>query len=132
MQRRGKQQQMPFPEFILALAGIIGGTGFLLTPVFIVRMVLKHREKIEAMKYPKPGAPGSPAVMDAIAELRQEMAQLRDTTTKFDMSFDAALARVEDRLETLERERGTVTTRAVDSPRVALSQEEPAVLVQRR
>jgi hypothetical protein len=119
-------------EFLLALAGIIGGTGFLLSPVLIVRMVLKHRERLEAMKYPKPGPPGSPAVMDAIAELRQEMAMLRDTTTKFDMSFDAALARVEDRLESLERESSTVTTRAVDSPRVSTVQEEPAVLLQRR
>lgn len=119
-------------EFLLALAGIIGGTGFLLSPVLIVRMVLKHRERIEAMKYPKQGPPGSPAVMDVIAELRQEMAMLRDTTTKFDMSFDAALARVENRLESLERESSTVTTRAVDTPRVSVAQEESAVLLQRR
>ena len=109
-------------EFLLALAGILGGTGFLMTPVFIVRMVLKHREKLEAMKYPKPGPPGSPVVMDALDELRREMAMLRDTTTKFDMSFDAALARVEDRLNTLERERApmrsTVTTAEEQQPAI--------------
>jgi hypothetical protein len=117
------------PEFLLALAGIIGGTGFLLTPVFIVRMVLKHREKLEAMKYPKPGPPGSPAVIDAIDELRREMAMLRDTTTKFDMSFDAALARVEDRLNTLERERTPM--RSVETPRsvtAVAEEQQPAIL----
>lgn len=41
-------------------------------------------------------------VLDAIAALRQEVADLRDTTTKYDLSFDTALQRLEGRVTQLE------------------------------
>lgn len=38
-----------------------------------------------------------------IAELRQELQSLRDTTTQYDLSFDTALQRLERRVEVLEQ-----------------------------
>ena len=38
-----------------------------------------------------------------VAALEKEVAELRDTTTKFDMAFDAALDRVESRVDSMER-----------------------------
>lgn len=35
-------------------------------------------------------------------ELKAQLGQLRDTTTKFDMSFDAAITRLEDRMDRVE------------------------------
>jgi hypothetical protein len=71
-----------------------------LSPAAIVGVVLRHREKMTALKNRQEGAPG---LVAEVHELRNEMAQLRETTTRFDMSFDAALQRVEQRLDTVER-----------------------------
>ena len=45
--------------------------------------------------------------LNEIQALRQQMVELRDTTTKYDMSFDAALQRLESRMGHLE---GRVTS----------------------
>jgi hypothetical protein len=92
---------MHFFEFILAVVALVGGTLFLLSPVMIVKAVLQHREKMASLRF---GAEGSPALLEEMQRLRQEVAELRETTTRFDMSFDAGLARVEDRLTTVEQE----------------------------
>jgi hypothetical protein len=43
---------------------------------------------------------------DAIEALRREMAELRDTSTRFDVSFDTALQRMDDRMAALEQRVG--------------------------
>lgn len=75
------------------------GTMTVLSPVWIVHLIVRHREKLEAMKLKQDSAP---VILQQMEALRQEMASLRETTTRFDMSFDAALNRVEQRLNTLE------------------------------
>ena len=88
---------------VLILATVLAGSGMvLMTPVLIVRMILKHREKLTAMRYRQEGAPG---LIEEVSALRQELAQLRETTGKFDMSFDAALERLEERVVSLEAAR---------------------------
>ena len=87
------------PSDILWLAGIAGTTSVLMMPVFIVRQVLKHREKLAALKNK---VDGSPALAAEIAALRREMTELRETSTRFDMSFDAALSQIENRLHRVE------------------------------
>ena len=70
-----------------------------------------------------PGGGGGGSGADGAARLSQlerEIAALRDTTTKFDMSFDAALERLERRLAWIE---GTGDTLAATPDRV-----EPAVV----
>lgn len=85
------------------VAAILTGSGMvLMTPVLIVRMVLAHREKLIALRYRQEGAPG---LVEEMAALRREMSQLRETTGKFDMSFDAALDRLEARVSGLEAAR---------------------------
>ncbi len=61
------------------------------------------------------------ATLNALRELRQEVQALRDTTTKFDMTFDAALDRLEARVERVE-----TRTAAVGADQV------PAAVVGRR
>lgn len=87
----------------LIVATVLAGSGMvLMTPILIVRMILKHREKLIAMRYRQEGAPG---LIEEVAALRQELAHLRETTGKFDMSFDAALDRLEERVSGLEAAR---------------------------
>ena len=43
--------------------------------------------------------------LDAVESLRKEVEQLRDTTTRYDLSFDTALQRLEARVGHLESER---------------------------
>lgn len=45
----------------------------------------------------------SEEVMGAIAALREEVSRLRDTTTQYDMAFDAALQRLDSRVKHLEQ-----------------------------
>jgi len=41
-------------------------------------------------------------VLEAVEALRRDVAELRDTTTKYDLSFDTALQRLENRVAQLE------------------------------
>lgn len=42
--------------------------------------------------------------------LREEVAKLRDTSTKFDLSFDAGLTRLENRVERTEQDAASVSS----------------------
>lgn len=85
------------------VAAILTGSGMvLMTPVLIVNMILKHRERLDAMRNRQEGAPG---LVEEVAALRRELSQLRETTGKFDMSFDAAIDRLEERVIGLEAAR---------------------------
>lgn len=94
------------PDIIIpiSVAASIGLT--VLSPVMIVRLILKHREKMTALKYHQGVAP---SIAEEVTALRQEVAALRETTTKCDMTFDSAIDRLEQRLENLERERRAAT-----------------------
>lgn len=86
------------PGVIIAAVAGVGGM-VMLSPLFAFRMWLRHKEKVTAMKYRQEGAPG---ILEEVAALRREVAALRETTTKFDMSFDAAISRLEGRVDRLE------------------------------
>ena len=47
-------------------------------------------------------------VLNAIKELRTEVAELRDTTTRYDLSFDTSLQRLESRMNHLEQRVGSI------------------------
>lgn len=53
---------------------------------------------------------GSSSVHAEIEALRHEVRALRDTTMQYDLSFDTALQRMEQRVETMERRIGAGTT----------------------
>ena len=67
----------------------------------IVAIITTHQRKMAEMKM-KMGGGGNDAVTEELKALKQQMAELRDTTTRYDISFDAALQRIESRVGHLE------------------------------
>lgn len=126
---------MPFPDFVLAVLGILTGGAFLLSPMMIVRQILKHRERMAQIQNQ---VGGGAKLAEEITALRQEMSELRETTTRFDMAFDAALARVEDRLNFTESQANANTSSASTSaypprvPRTGVVEEEETRTVLRQ
>ena len=67
----------------------------------IVAIVTEHQRKVLELKLRLKGE--VPKELQAeLAELKNQVAELRDTTTKFDMSFDAAISRLEERVDRVE------------------------------
>ena len=65
-----------------------------------------------------PGRAGANSdVIGRLDQLQQEIAALRDTTTQFDMSFDAALDRLERRLDRVETGSSVAAAGSADEPR---------------
>ncbi len=64
----------------------------------------KHKIRFEEVRAQNrhQGSSDDAATLNALQELRQDVQALRDTTTKFDMTFDAALDRLEARVERVE------------------------------
>jgi|GEM_PF-2599036 hypothetical protein len=84
------------------LAGLIAVFGiFGWIPIMVY---YKHKIHLEQIRM-QGGGPGAPGTRQMIEELRGEVRQLRDQSSKFDVSFDAALCRIEDRVDRLESER---------------------------
>ena len=61
-----------------------------------LKVVLGHIAKMTELKG------GSGANSAALQEIRGELKALRETTTRFDVSFDAALTRLEERVQSME------------------------------
>ena len=80
------------PE-ILAILMVFG------IPITVI--LTSHIRKMEEIRS-KGGKGGDESVARAIHELKEQFNELRDTTTKYDMSFDAALQRIENRVNHLE------------------------------
>lgn len=67
----------------------------------IAAMVLKHRKEMLEMELEK-GRLSNQALAAQIDALRQELAALRDTTTQYDMSLQANLEILQERVRQLE------------------------------
>ncbi|MEI6431799.1 MAG: hypothetical protein WCP07_06435 [bacterium] len=103
-------------ELIAILAGIGCGTVALMTPVWIIKNILAHREKMARIKQGIEGGVNG-LTPEEVDSLRRELAVLRETTTRFDMSFDAALSRVEERLDSLETQQAAQNEDAIAAQR---------------
>ena len=68
-----------------------------------IAVITEHMQKMAKIRVEQ-HAHGSREVMDAVESLRREVADLRETTTRYDMSFDMALQRMESRVAKLEAE----------------------------
>jgi FtsZ-interacting cell division protein ZipA len=89
-------------EEIIPIIGILAVFGIPLSAIWT-----SHLRKMAEIKAQQ-STDSSESVTREITALRQEVAHLRDTTTKFDMSFDAAITRLEDRMEKAETNINTV------------------------
>jgi hypothetical protein len=90
---------MPIDE----LAAIIVPCAVFAIP--IVAIVTSHQRKLAEIKARMGIGTDNTALNEIKTELgalRQEVASLRDTTTTFDMSFDAAISRLEQRVDRVE------------------------------
>jgi hypothetical protein len=67
----------------------------------IVAIVGSYWHKVEEMRL-KAGLTGDANVTSQLREIQNQIAELRDTTTRYDMSFDSALQRIESRVGSLE------------------------------
>jgi hypothetical protein len=68
-----------------------------------LKVILGHLSKMAEIKV-KAGT-GGENVARQLAEMQNELKALRETTTRFDVSFDAALTRLEERVGSMETER---------------------------
>ncbi len=85
--------------------------------VAIITSHLREMAKIKAQQ----GNQLSEEVRAELREMKSQLAELRETTMKFDLSFDAALSRLEDRMDRVEQ-RQSVAARAGEEARVAAGQ----------
>jgi hypothetical protein len=74
----------------------VGFFGFLITMV-----VLRHQRAMAELELKK-GQSVSHGSSSEMQEISRQLHELRDTTTRYDMSFDAALQRLESRVANLE------------------------------
>jgi hypothetical protein len=75
----------------------------------VVSEWLKGEQEIRRLKVQQTQGSGNSDTLRAIEDLRKEVSELRDTTTRFDMSFDAAISHLEQRMDGLERRKTTAT-----------------------
>ena len=86
------------PEVIAAL---------LICGLPIVAIVTSHQRKMMEMKL-KLGAQSQAAPSSELQDLRRVIDELRDTTTRYDISFDAALQRMDSRMNNVEQKLAAV------------------------
>jgi sensor histidine kinase regulating citrate/malate metabolism len=89
-------------EDIVGLALIMCIVGPVLF-VPITAMVLKHRKEMLEMELERRRL-SNQEIVAQIEALRQELAQLRDTSTQYDMSLQANLEMLQERVRLLEQQ----------------------------
>ena|SRR5258706_10555159 len=73
----------------------------------IIAILTSHQRKLMEMKL-RLGAQNQSAPSSDLQDLRRAVDELRDTTTRYDISFDAALQRMESRMSHVEQKLATV------------------------
>ncbi|HXG23576.1 MAG TPA: hypothetical protein VNJ09_03395 [Chthonomonadales bacterium] len=81
------------------LIGLIAVLCIFSTP--IVAVLASHHRKVLELKL-KAREQADQNVLAELRELKRQMIELRDTTTRYDVSFDTALQRLEGRVRLLE------------------------------
>src|SRR5260221_642919 len=95
------------PGEFLGLIAILCGCGIPLSIIWT-----HHKRKVLELQLRLRNEGGSSVHMEVEA-LRQEVRNLRETTMQYDLSFDTALQRMEQRVESLERRAITGETGSV-------------------
>jgi hypothetical protein len=72
----------------------------------IIALFLNHQRKMAEIN--GGGGKNGQMVLSELQEMKRQIAELRDTTTRYDMSFDTALQRIESRVGTVEQRVQTI------------------------
>ncbi len=97
---------------IVALAVVIGVFG--LWPLIpIIAMVIKHRKEMMQLELEKRRL-SNQEIAKQIEALRAEIAQLRETSTQYDLSLQANLESLQERVRALEMRDSILETRLRD------------------
>ena len=91
----------------------------------IVAILTAHQRHMAEIKARISGGL-SQEVRAELNEIKSQLSDLRDTTTRFDMTFDAALSRLEQRMDSVEQRQATTTTLSG-----GVSSSEPTITVGR-
>jgi hypothetical protein len=67
----------------------------------IIAIIASFKHKGEELRL-KAGMMGDANLASQLREIQTQIAELRDTTTRYDVSFDSALQRIESRVGSLE------------------------------
>jgi len=78
----------------------------------IIAILTSHRRKVLEIRQ---SGVHNDSIRSTVDSLREELSELRDTATRFDMSFDTALQRLESRIERIEQRLQQVESRQGDS-----------------
>lgn len=82
-----------------------------------LKVVLGHIARMAEIKSKSDGDRGEMARQ--MAAMQEELKALRETTTRFDVSFDAALTRLEERVLSMETEKIRTNYDLTESPEQA-------------
>jgi hypothetical protein len=75
----------------------------------IIAIVTSHQRKMMEMKL-RLGDQRQSAPSSELQDLRRAIDELRDTTTRYDISFDAALQRMDSRMNNVEQKLSAMET----------------------
>ena len=96
---------------LLAMLGMFGGISLL---VWTSTKAKIERLKAERQDWQPTAMPNESAVLAELKALKQQMGEMQSTGHQFDLSFDAALNRLEGRVDRLETK--SAATAAVPAP----------------
>ncbi|GAB4462666.1 MAG: hypothetical protein OHK0029_29910 [Armatimonadaceae bacterium] len=113
---------IPIMALSIPIVAILAGT------------LTKHQKDMAEIKARMGNSDINSEIHKELKELRKEVAELRDTTTKFDLSFDAAISQLEQRVEHIEENRVEEMERKQKASPAAqrYEQAEPTVLINNR
>ena len=73
----------------------------------IIGMYFRHQRHMAELRMNSLGR-ADESLLAELQELKLQMTELRDTTTRYDMSFDSALQRMESRMSHVEQRVGQI------------------------
>ncbi len=88
---------MEFPEALVAVIGTVMSFSMLITWI-----TYGHQRKMAELKLKLQAGAGN-STSEELRALKKQVEELRDTTTRYDMSFDTALQRIESRVTQIEQ-----------------------------
>ena len=99
----------------VAMFSLFGGTSLIIW-TSVQAKIARIKAEAQARQQSTP-LPGDNAILAEMKAMRQQMEQMQSTSHQFDISFDAALSRLEERVSRVE-------TRAAIAPATATQTED--------